>query len=349
MTLPPDWQRAAYSYDLDADLIAQSPITPRDAARMLVYDRATKRVAHEHFSDLDRYLRPGDLLMLNTTRVLPARLHPCRLDTGAQVELLLLRARTPGLWETLVRPGKRLRPGTRVGWEDGTKATVSERLPEGARLVSFSREVDLGWLEAVGSMPLPPYIRRPANPEDAEAYQTVYASAPGAVAAPTAGLHFTDALLARLDALGVRRASLVLHVGPGTFRPVRCDDIREHPMDQEYYEVSADALEALRAARREGGRIVAVGTTTVRTLETLAETGQIEATTEVSGWTRMFIHPPYRFRLLDALITNFHLPESTLLMLVSAFAGREETLALYRQAVERRYRFYSYGDAMLLT
>lgn len=348
MSVPLLRQRAAYAYALDPSLIAQSPATPRDAARLLVYDRTTKETAHERFSALDRYLKPHDLLVVNTTRVLPARLFPCRLDTGTKVEILLLRARTPDTWETLVKPGRRLRPGAKLVWEDGTVAAITDRLPDGLRLVTFSREVDLAWLEEVGAMPLPPYIRRAPNPEDKGRYQTVYATQPGAIAAPTAGLHFTDALLARLEAQGIGRAPLVLHIAQGTFRPVRSDDIAEHPMDPEWYDVPAETLDAIRATRRNGGRIVAVGTTSVRTLETLAETGQINAAEAVSGWTRRFIYPPYRFRLVDALITNFHLPESTLLMLVCAFAGREETLSLYRQAVEMRYRFYSYGDAMLI-
>jgi len=348
VSVPVDRRRAAYSYDLDPDLIAQEPVTPRDEARLLVYDRRTRQVIHERFAAVDRFFRRGDLLVLNTTRVLPARLFPRRLDSGASVEVLLVRARSPETWEALVKPGKRLRPGVRVGWEDGTTATIAEPLAEGGRLVRFSREVSLVWLERVGAMPLPPYIRRAADGRDSERYQTVYANEPGAIAAPTAGLHFTDGLLDRLEAMGVRRASLVLHVGPGTFRPIRSDDIAEHVMDPEQYFVPAEALQAIRQARREGDRIVAVGTTSVRTLETLAETAQMDAQEGVSGWTNLFIYPPYRFRVVDALITNFHLPESTLLALVSAFAGREETLALYRLAVAMRYRFYSYGDAMLI-
>lgn len=348
MNIPPDRRLAAYAYDLDPNLIAQEPVTPRDEARLLVYDRTTRDHAHERFGALTSFLRRGDLLVVNTTRVLPARLRPRLLDTGRTVEILLVRARTPDTWESLVRPGKRLLPGVKVGWEDGTTATVVERLPDGGRLVRFTREVSIDWLGQMGAMPLPPYIRRAANRSDGEWYQTVYARETGAVAAPTAGLHFTEALLAQLEAMGVNRASLVLHVGPGTFRPVRTADVAKHAMDAEQYSVSGGTLELLRRTRREGGRIVAVGTTSVRTLETLAETGQIHAQGDVSGWTSLFIHPPYGFRLVDALITNFHLPESTLLMLVCAFAEREETLALYREAVSMRYRFYSYGDAMLI-
>ena len=356
MRIPPECLRSAYRYDLDPELIAQTPVTPRDSARLLVYDRAGDYSSHCRFSDVGDHLRPGDLLVVNTTRVLPARLHPARLDTGGHVEVFLLRERTPAVWEALVRPGRRLRPGVVLGWGDGTTVTITERLDQGARLVTFSRPIDLDWLESAGSMPLPPYIKRPdgaLDRSDAKDYQTVYADEPGAVAAPTAGLHFTPELLERLTSAGVGLASLVLHVGPGTFRPVRVDDIREHPMHREHYRVPANTLRKLRSTRENGGRIVAVGTTSVRTLEAVAErvvndpdgTG---ATAAVVGSTDIFIYPPYRFRLVDALITNFHLPESTLLMLVAAFAGKEQALALYREAAARGYRFYSYGDAMLI-
>jgi len=348
VTIPIDWQRTAYHYELDPARIAQRPVVPRDAARLLVHDRASGATSHERFSDLPRFLHTGDLLVINTTRVLPARLFPRRADTGAAVQVLLLRARTPSLWEALVRPGRRLRPGAELRWEDGTAATVVERLPDGARLVSFSRPVELAWLRTMGAMPLPPYIRRAATSEDAEQYQTVYASEPGAVAAPTAGLHFTPELLERLEAMGVRRAEVVLHVGTGTFRPVRVDDIREHAMHREHYQVPAETLDALRRTRADGGRIIAVGTTSVRTLETIAANGQADAREPVSDWTDIFIYPPHTFRLTDTMITNLHLPESTLLMLVAAFAGRDHILALYREAAARSYRFYSYGDAMLL-
>ncbi len=355
MTDSREFLLSSYRYDLDTDLIAQSPATPRDSARLLVYDRAAGRTEHGLFRDLLAELRSGDMLVVNTTRVIRARLHPTRPDGGG-AEVLLVRPRTASAWEAMVRPGRRLKPGTALRWDDGTRATVGERLPEGMRLVEFSREVDADWLESVGAMPLPPYIRRPQgerNEADDEDYQTVYADEPGAVAAPTAGLHFTEPLLGDLAAKGVDTAHLVLHVGPGTFRPVRVDDIRTHTMDYEYYNVPAPSLQKLGRTRRAGGRIVAVGTTSVRTLEALANDGFGDDQGEVpdggiSGKTDVFIYPPHTFRLVDAMITNFHLPESTLLMLVSAFAGRERTLALYGEAIERRYRFYSYGDAMLL-
>ena len=349
MSIPVDFQRASYSYDFDPALIAQTPAVPRDSSRLLVFDRKTRAIRHEVFRGLDQFLRPGDLLVVNTTRVMPVRLFPRERTAARPVELFLLRARSPRVWEALVKPGRRIHPDSSLEWDDGTVATVIERLPDGSRVVEFSREVTPEWLEGHGKTPLPPYIRREASDEDRERYQTVYASAPGAVAAPTAGLHFTESLMERIAAAGVRKAELVLHVGIGTFRPVRAEDIRQHAMESEYYEVSPDTLEQIRSTRASGGRIIAVGTTTVRTLETLADTGQIDARDTVAGWTRIFIHPPYRFRMVDALITNFHLPESTLIMLVSAFAGREQTLALYAEAVRLRYRFYSYGDAMLIT
>ena len=348
MTAPPDWLRSSYAYPFDTGLIAQHPVSPRDSSRLLSYDRATGHVAHEQFRAIAAHLQAGDLLVVNTTRVLPARLRPRRAETGSQIEIMLVRARSDVEWQALVRPGRRVRVGMVYEFDDGVTVEVTERLPDGKRVVHFSRAVELEWLERIGEMPLPPYIQRPGERADHADYQTVYADAPGAVAAPTAGLHFTPNLLRELETMGVRRADVVLHVGPGTFRPVRADDIREHPMDAEYYEVPRETIQAIRRTREAGGRVIAVGTTSVRTLETLAETGQIEADRAASGWTRMFIYPPYEMRLVDGLITNFHLPESTLIMLVSALAGRERTMELYREAVERRYRFYSFGDAMLI-
>jgi S-adenosylmethionine:tRNA ribosyltransferase-isomerase len=349
VSIPSEFQRSAYAYNFDPALIAQSPATPRDSSRLLVYHRGTGATSHTQFSHLDDFLHEGDLLVVNTTRVMPVRLFPLNVSAGTEIELFLLRARTPRLWEALVKPGKRARVGTKLAWRDETEAVVIESLPDGSRVVEFSRDVTPAWLDTVGKMPLPPYIKREAEESDKERYQTVYAQTPGAVAAPTAGLHLTEPLLERIAAKGARRAEVLLHVGIGTFRPVRADDIREHPMESEYYEVSAETLERIRETRRNGGRIVAVGTTSVRTLETLAQTGQINSRDPVSGWTRIFIHPPYAFQLVDAIITNFHLPESTLIMLVSAFAGREQTLALYDEAVRLRYRLYSYGDGMLIS
>ena len=348
MSIPVDFQRSAYSYSLDPALIAQTPATPRDSSRLLVFDRQSCVTSHTRFARLDEFLQPDDLLVINTTRVMPVRLFPRNEVSAKQVELFLLRARTPAVWEALAKPGRHTRVGDAFTWPDGTTAGVIARQPDGSRVVEFSREVTPDWLEAHGKTPLPPYIKREAGDEDRERYQTVYASAPGAVAAPTAGLHFTESLMDRIAAKGIRRAGVLLHVGLGTFRPVRAEDIREHSMESEYYEVSAETVAAIRETRASGGRVVAVGTTSVRTLETLAETGQLDSREHVSGWTRIFIHAPYAFRVVDALITNFHLPESTLIMLVSAFAGREQTLALYAEAVSQRYRLYSYGDAMLI-
>ena len=348
MTLNPDWLRSSYAYDLDPKRIAQSPVTPRDDSRLFVYDRQTEQKTHVRFREIGRFLQSGDLLVVNTTRVLPARLKPRRRDTGSDVEILLLHSRTSSEWEALVKPGKRLRPGVQLVFDDGTTVEIAERLPEGRRLVRFSQPIDLTWLESVGSMPLPPYIRRDTTTSDAETYQTVYARKSGAVAAPTAGLHFTPTLLEHLDEVGIKRGTVVLHVGPGTFRPVRADDVRTHPMDAEYYEVPVDTLRQIRETKQRGGRVIAVGTTSVRTLETLAGTGELSAEHDISGWTKLFLYPPYKMQVVDAIVTNFHLPESTLLMLVSAFAGRERTLQLYREAIESDYRFYSYGDAMLI-
>ena len=348
MTIDQDWLRSSYAYELDPSRIAQSPVDPRDESRLFVYDRGTERKTHVRFRDIEQYLRKGDLLVVNTTRVLPARLKPRRQDTGSEAEVLLLHQRSASEWEALVKPGKRLHPGIHLTFDDETTVEIAERLPEGRRLVRFSRPIDLCWLESVGSMPLPPYIHRQATSLDTESYQTVYANEPGAVAAPTAGLHFTPELLARLDESGVHRATVLLHVGIGTFRPVRVDDVRTHPMDAEYYEVSAETLRQIRETKRRGGRVIAVGTTSVRTLETLARTGELTSDRDVSGWTRLFLYPPHQMQVVDAIITNFHLPESTLLMLVAAFTGRERTLELYRDAIDLGYRFYSYGDAMLI-
>lgn len=348
MSVRTDWLRSSYGYDLDPARIAQEPVTPRDSSRLLVYDRSRRDIAHTVFRNITDFLRSGDLLVVNTTRVLPARLLPRRAGTGGNAEVLLLRALGPETWEAMVKPGKRLRPGSVLEFDDGTHVEVGERLPDGTRVVRFSRSVDIGWLGTFGSMPLPPYIRRPAEAKDTETYQTVFAEVPGAVAAPTAGLHFTTELLDQIERLGVKRVPVLLHVGPGTFQPVREDDVRKHRMHAEFYEISAKTLACIRDTREAGGRVIAVGTTSVRALETVAANGQHESDQDVSGWTEAFIYPPYRMQMVDGIVTNFHLPESTLLMLVSAFAGREETLRLYRIAVEEGYRFYSYGDAMFI-
>lgn len=335
-----------FDYELPPELVAQEPVTPRDAARLMVVHRCDGRIEHRFFYELPSLLRPGDVLVLNETRVVPARLPGTRRDTGGRVELLLVRPRDERRWVALGRPGRRLRPGAEIVFGEGLPVVrVVDRLAAGEYLVEASDGGD--WeqiLTRAGHVPLPPYIRRPLT--DPERYQTVYARIPGSVAAPTAGLHFTPRLLAALEERGVILVRLLLQVGPGTFRPVRCEDITAHRMEAEYYHVSEEAAAAVNAASERGGRIVAVGTTTTRCLETVGGTdGRVRA---ASGWTDLFIYPGYRFRVVQALITNFHLPRSTLLMLVCAFAGRELVMAAYREAVRERYRFYSFGDAMLI-
>ncbi len=332
-------------YDLPAHLIAQEPLAPRDAARLMVVDRAAGTIAHHHFGDLPALLAAGDLLVVNDSRVLPARLHGHKVDGGGAVELLLLREVAADTWEALVRPGRRLPPGCRVALPDGVSAVCGARLPDGCRQVAFApagrlRDV----LDQIGEMPLPPYIhRRLAVPER---YQTVYAAASGSAAAPTAGLHFTPALLERLSQQGVRRANVTLHVGLDTFRPVQCDRVEDHPMHSEAWWVGEDAAAAIQSTKARGGRVVAVGTTAVRTLETAAAaTGAPQAG---RGWTRLFILPGYRFRVVDALVTNFHLPRTTLIAMVSAFAGADLVREAYQQAMAARYRMLSFGDAMLI-
>ena len=334
---------ADFDYTLPPDLIAQHPASPRDASRLLVVDRASGSLAHRTFREIGDCLRDGDALVVNDTRVLPARLRGRRAGTGGAVELLVLRAADGGAWEALVRGGRRLPEGAvvEVGAEP-TPVRIGARLPDGRRLVSLpaGREM-LALLRAAGEVPVPPYIKR--VPDDPEDYQTVYAREEGAVAAPTAGLHFTPALLDDLRGRGVEVITLTLHVGLGTFQPVTADDIRAHKMDAEHYALSPEAAAAINARR---GRLVAVGTTTVRALESAAHTdGRIVAG---SGWTDRFIYPGVAFRAVEVLLTNFHLPKTTLLMLVCAFAGRELVLRAYEDAIRERYRFYSFGDAMLI-
>jgi len=334
---------ADFDYTLPPDLIAQRPVSPRDASRLLVLDRATGRITHRIFKEIGDYLRPGDVLALNDTRVLPARLRGRRRGSSGAVEVLLLRPATDGAWEALVRPGRRLRPGVVV--EVGPEAAaleIGERLAGGRRMVRLpTGETMMGLMQRTGEAPLPPYIRRPVeNPDD---YQTVYARIDGAVAAPTAGLHFTPELLERLRAQGVEIVTLTLHVGPGTFQPVLTDDITAHRMEGEHYRIAPEAAETINARR---GRLVAVGTTTVRALETAALPD--DRVSAGSGWTELFILAGFQFRVTEALVTNFHLPRTTLLMLVSAFAGRETILSAYAEAIHERYRFYSFGDAMLI-
>jgi S-adenosylmethionine:tRNA ribosyltransferase-isomerase len=341
----------AYDYPLPPDLIAQEPLDRRDASRLLVLDRATGALSHRSFSNLPELLRPGDLLVTNRSRVVPARLLGRRAGGGV-AEILLVRRHESELWEAMVRPGRRLRPGAVVDVAPGLRVRVEEPAPAGAasplrrvRLLLDGLDADAA-LERHGHVPLPPYIRRPDEPADRERYQTVYARERGSVAAPTAGLHFTRELLERLRARGVELADLVLHVGPGTFRPVEVDDVRAHRVDPERFTIPAETVAAVERARAEGRRVVAVGTTVTRALESaLDAAGRLRPG---EGETDLVIVPGFPFRVVHTLVTNFHLPRSSLLLLVSAFAGRERVLAAYAEAVRERYRFYSYGDAMLV-
>lgn len=339
-------KKSDFYYDLPERLIAQTPAEPRDSARMLVYDRGTGETAHRHFYDLPDYLKRGDILVINNTRVLPARIYGHKA-TGARVELLLHKRRSLTEWEVLARPARKAEPGTELIFSDRLRAVVTGRGEDGLRTVRFSFEgVFEDLLAQVGEMPLPPYIRRKPAETDAERYQTVYAKESGSSAAPTAGLHFTPGLMERVRAAGAEFVEVLLHVGLGTFRPVKTENVLDHKMHSEFYAVSPEAAGKLNDAKKQGRRIIAVGTTSVRVLESATDdTGEIRAG---SGDTDIFIYPPYTFRSVDGLITNFHLPESTLVMLVSAFIGREKTLALYKEAVEKEYLFFSYGDACLL-
>lgn len=331
-----------FDFDLPPASIAQEP-APRGESRLLVLDR-TGPERHSHVRDLPRLLRPGDLLVLNDTRVIPARLYG-RSAGGGKMEILLVEPLGENEWDALVKPGRRAKPGTRFEIGEGLTAEVVDKREDGRYRLRFSQPVE-PHLERLGHIPLPPYIHRPDTPEDRERYQTVYASRPGAVAAPTAGLHFTEELLREIETAGIEIARVTLHVGIGTFKPVSAERIEEHRMERERYEIGEETAGALRRAREAGRRIVAVGTTVVRTLEgaALAGGGEVRAG---SGSTDLFITPGFQFQVVDALLTNFHLPRSTLLMLVSAFAGRERVLAAYQEAVREGYRFYSYGDAML--
>ena len=349
MPTPDDHSLEAYNYDLPQELIAQTPVEPRDSSRLMVVDRAERRFEHRVFTDILEYLRPGDVMVFNDSRVFPARMYGVRVDTGAKIELLLLRRRSPGVWHTLARPGRRMTPGTTFELRGGTvsiEGEVLEAHDDGSRTVRLSDE---DHLDEIGVVPLPPYIQRPL--EDPERYQTVYARERGSVAAPTAGLHVTPRLLQEIRRHGVETAFVTLHVGWATFRPVQVEDITGHDMHAESYTLSEESTETINRAKREGRRIIAVGTTTVRLLEYAAGLVGGEGTDTLapgSGWADIFIYPGYEFRVVDALITNFHLPESTLLMLVSAFADRELMLTAYREAVDEQYRFYSFGDAMLM-
>ncbi|MBQ8992278.1 tRNA preQ1(34) S-adenosylmethionine ribosyltransferase-isomerase QueA [Candidatus Saccharibacteria bacterium] len=336
-----------FDYDLPKDLIAQTPLKDRASSRLLVVDRENDTFRDRTFRDIIEYLSPGDALVLNETKVLPARIIRVKKETGGAVELLLLKNLGGDKWECLARPGKRLRPGTELDFGDGLLAAkVLEKLDGGIIQVEFSYDgIFLELLERLGTMPLPPYIH--AQLKDQSRYQTVYAKNLGSAAAPTAGLHFTPELLEQISAKGIKIVKITLHVGLGTFRPVEVEDVQAHKMHTESYEISAEAAETLNRVKNAGGKIVAVGTTTVRTLETAArEDGSFEA---CSGETSIFIYPGYKFRAVDCLITNFHLPKSTLLMLVSAFAGEDLIKRAYAHAVREQYRFFSFGDAMLIT
>lgn len=339
-------QRSEFFYELPQELIAQEPVEPRDHSRLLVMDRASGALQDRHFYDIVEYLRPGDCLVLNDSRVLPARLYGQRRETGAAVELLLLTQKEQDVWEVLAGPGKKARPGNVLTFGGGLlEAEVLDILEGGNRLVKFRYEGNFyALLEKIGQMPLPHYITKQL--EDKERYQTVYSRELGSAAAPTAGLHFTPELLDHIRDMGVSVAFVTLHVGLGTFRPVKVDNITEHKMHAEHYELSRETADCINRTREQGGRVIAVGTTSCRTLESVGLTdGRVEP---AEGWTDIFIYPGYRFQVLDGLITNFHLPESTLIMLVSAFAGYEATMEAYRHAVQKRYRFFSFGDAMLI-
>ena len=335
-----------YDYDLPKELIAQDPLDDRSSSRLMVLDRESGEIEHRVFRDIIDYLNPGDCLVINDTKVIPARLIGAREGSGGKVEIFLLKRKEKDIWETLVRPGKKLREGAAVVFGDGElRAVIKEVLPDGNRHVQFFYEgIFEEVLDRLGQMPLPPYITHKL--EDKNRYQTVYATYEGSAAAPTAGLHFTRELLNRIEDKGIRIARVTLHVGLGTFRPVKVDNVKDHQMHSEYYHVSEDAARIINDSRKQGGRIISVGTTSTRTLESVAdEEGMIHAG---SGDTDIFIYPGYRFKCIDALITNFHLPQSTLLMLVSALAGRDHILEAYKEAVKDRYRFFSFGDAMFI-
>ncbi len=339
-------KKSDFYFDLPQELIAQDPLEDRSASRLLVLDRKTGAVEHHTFREITNYVRSGDCLVLNNTKVIPARLMGVKEDTGAAIEVLLLKRRDSDVWETLVKPGKKARPGAKIVFGDGClRAEVLDVVEEGNRLLRFDYEgIFEEVLDRLGEMPLPPYITHKL--QDKNRYQTVYAKYEGSAAAPTAGLHFTEELLAQIEEMGVNIAYVTLHVGLGTFRPVKADNLSEHHMHSEHYEVTPETAELINRTKESGGRVICVGTTSCRTVESAAdESGRVQPG---CGDTEIFIYPGYRFKVLDCLITNFHLPESTLVMLVSALAGRENVLAAYREAVEERYRFFSFGDAMLV-
>lgn len=335
-----------FYFDLPEELIAQDPLKDRSSSRLLVLDRDTGEVQHRVFRDIVEYLRPGDCLVINDTKVIPARLFGIKKDTGAKIEILLLKRRENDIWETLVRPGKKCRPGTVIEFGEGLlSGTVVETVDDGNRLIRFSyKGIFEEILDQLGQMPLPPYITHELK--DKNRYQTVYAKHEGSAAAPTAGLHFTNELLKQIEEMGVKVAHVTLHVGLGTFRPVKVENVLDHHMHSEFYVVEESEARKVNDTKAAGGRVICVGTTSCRTVESAStDDGILQAKT---GWTEIFIYPGYRFKVLDALITNFHLPESTLVMLVSALAGREHILHAYEEAIREKYRFFSFGDAMFI-
>ena len=333
-----------FDYFLPEELIAQHPIEPRDSSRLLVLDKNTGTQSHQHFYDLPEYLRAGDTLVFNDTRVIPARLIGAKPETGGKVEVFLLTRKNGEEWEALVKPGKKARPGAIIKFSDELSCEIVDTTDFGGRIVRFIfNGIFEEILDKLGQTPLPPYIKEELA--DKERYQTVYARERGSAAAPTAGLHFTKELMEKLKVKGVNLAFVTLHVGLGTFRPVNTDDITNHVMHREYYSVSPEAAEIINNTKANGGRVIAAGTTAIRTLETATVNGILEAK---SGWTEIFIYPGYQFKMIDAAVTNFHLPKSTLLMLISALAGKESVLAAYQEAVTQEYRFFSFGDAMLI-
>lgn len=335
-----------FYYDLPEELIAQDPLEDRSSSRLLVLDKKTGETEHHVFREIVNYLDPGDCLVINDTKVIPARLIGAKEETGAKIEVLLLKRGADDVWETLVKPGRKAKPGTRISFGDGLlTGEVVDIVDEGNRLIHFEYEgIFEEILDRLGQMPLPPYITHQLK--DKDRYNTVYAEHPGSAAAPTAGLHFTPELLEKIRDKGVDIAHVTLHVGLGTFRPVKVDDVENHHMHSEFYMIDETATEKINRAKENGKRVICVGTTSCRTIESAAdENGRLKA---CSGWTDIFIYPGYQFKILDALITNFHLPESTLVMLVSALAGRDHVLAAYEEAVRERYRFFSFGDAMFI-
>ena len=340
-------KKSDFYFDLPEELIAQDPLEDRSSSRLLVLDKETGETSHHIFKEVINYLNPGDCLVLNNTKVIPARLIGHKEDTGAAIEVLLLKRKENDIWETLVKPGKKCEPGTKIVFGEGLlHATVLETVEDGNRLIRFSYEgIFEEILDRLGEMPLPPYITHKL--QDKNRYQTVYAKYEGSAAAPTAGLHFTKELLRQIEEKGIDIAYVTLHVGLGTFRPVKEDNIEDHPMHAEFCIVSQETADIVNRTHANGGRVVSVGTTSCRTLESF--TGEDGILLPKSGWTDIFIYPGYRFKVMDALVTNFHLPESTLIMLVSALAGREHVLAAYEEAVRERYRFFSFGDAMFIS